>query len=274
MPGSPFRRLMLAAEISVPPPPAYMANAVHFNGSTYATRGAALTGISNGKQGTFSVWVKIGGTDATLMRLFAATNTRFGLNRSTSDRMNSLLRNAALTTIFNRATNANNFVDGGAWRHVIFSYDLAVPTSLIYVNDASSELGSGTLTDDTIDYAGATNTALGATPAGLDPYTGDMADFWFSTTFIDISVEANRRKFISSAGKPVGLGSDGSTPTGTAPVVFFSGATGSWHTNKGSGGGFTLTGTLTDAATSPSGGEASFLAALAQYSNIGVGFYA
>src|SRR3546814_7073174 len=44
---------------------------------------------------------------------------------------------------------------------------------------------------------------------------------------------------------------DGSTPTGSAPLVFLSGATASWHTNKGTGGGFTENGALTDAATDP-----------------------
>lgn len=43
----------------------------------------------------------------------------------------------------------------------------------------------------------------------------------------------------------------GGNPTGTDPLVFFSGATASWHTNQGSGGGFTENGALTDAATNP-----------------------
>ena len=70
--------------------------------------------------------------------------------------------------------------------------------------------------------------------------------------YLDISVENNRRKFIDADGFPVDLGSDGSTPTGIAAIMFFSGATVSWHTNDGSGGGFTENGALTDAATSPS----------------------
>jgi hypothetical protein len=59
-------------------------------------------------------------------------------------------------------------------------------------------------------------------------------------------------KFFSAAGKPVALGADGSTPTGTAPRIFFSGDNSSFATNKGTGGSFTLTGSLTNASTSPS----------------------
>src|SRR6185295_18112501 len=43
---------------------------------------------------------------------------------------------------------------------------------------------------------------------------------------------------------PVSLGSNGSTPTGSAPLVFMSGDISAWFTNKGTGGGFTLSGTL------------------------------
>jgi hypothetical protein len=53
------------------------------------------------------------------------------------------------------------------------------------------------------------------------------------------------------AGAPVSLGADGSTPTGTAPIIFLSGATSSWETNKGSGGGFTENGGLTQSPDDP-----------------------
>jgi len=80
----------------------------------------------------------------------------------------------------------------------------------------------------------------------------DVAELWVDNSFIDFTVESNRRKFISASGKPVDLGSDGSAPTSSAPLVFLSGDTGTWHTNKGSGGGFTENGEITTASTSPS----------------------
>jgi len=67
-----------------------------------------------------------------------------------------------------------------------------------------------------------------------------------------LSIEANRRKFIDAIGKPVFLGSDGSLPTGVAPAMFFSGDSTAFATNRGTGGPFTLTGSLTNASTSPS----------------------
>ena len=38
------------------------------------------------------------------------------------------------------------------------------------------------------------------------------------------------------------MGSDGSTPLSGQPLVYLGGVTATWHTNKGSGGGFTENG--------------------------------
>lgn len=89
--------------------------------------------------------------------------------------------------------------------------------------------------------------------------TVDIADFWWSTgQFIDFSVEANRRKFISAGLKPVDLGTDGATPTGTKPTFFLRlapAALASTFANDetSNGNNFSITGTgLTVAPTSPS----------------------
>lgn len=68
--------------------------------------------------------------------------------------------------------------------------------------------------------------------------------------YMDLSVDTNRRKFIDISGRPVALGPDGSLPTGSRPALYFTGASSVWHNNRGSGGGgFTVSGGLTTAAT-------------------------
>jgi hypothetical protein len=86
---------------------------------------------------------------------------------------------------------------------------------------------------------------LGKTNACLAEVYINLAEY------VDLSVEANRRKFISSAGKPVNLGASGSVPTGTAPIMYFKGPASAFPTNLGTGGNFTVTGTLTDGSTNP-----------------------
>jgi len=51
--------------------------------------------------------------------------------------------------------------------------------------------------------------------------------------------------------RPADLGSNGSTPTGTQPLIYFNGDAASAGTNAGSGGNFTINGSPTDAETNP-----------------------
>lgn len=89
--------------------------------------------------------------------------------------------------------------------------------------------------------------------AGTQPPKQDMADVWIAPgVSLDLSVDANRRKFISAAGKPVDLGANGELPTGSPPTIFFSGDKDAFPVNKGTGGAFTLVGALTDADSRPS----------------------
>jgi hypothetical protein len=86
---------------------------------------------------------------------------------------------------------------------------------------------------------------------GLD---ADVADFYTSLgTYIDLSVEANRRLFRDAAGKPVPLGTACTTPTGAAASTCFTGDPASWNMNPGSAAGFNLEGDgLAPAPNSPS----------------------
>jgi hypothetical protein len=50
----------------------------------------------------------------------------------------------------------------------------------------------------------------------------------------------------------VDLGAGGATPTGVQPIVYLHDTVATWHTNDGTGGGFTQTGSLVAGADSPS----------------------
>lgn len=82
--------------------------------------------------------------------------------------------------------------------------------------------------------------------------TAEIAEFWFSTASqIDFSDANNRAKFARN-GRPAYLGTDGSKPTGSQPLIYMKGAASAWATNYGSGGNFTVNGALANAATPPS----------------------
>jgi hypothetical protein len=109
----------------------------------------------------------------------------------------------------------------------------------VYLDGVEYTTTSPTLTDDTIDY---THTAYGIGTRGTGSiYNGTMKFIYFDTATLDLSVSGNRDKFAS----PTALGADGSGPTGAQPLVCYYGEVADWNTNRGSGGDYTVTGTLT-----------------------------
>jgi hypothetical protein len=84
-----------------------------------------------------------------------------------------------------------------------------------------------------------------------------MAELYFAPgQYLDFSTESNRRKFITAIGTPMDLGSDGSAPTGTAPLVYQRLAAGetvaNFATNRGTSDDFSIIGTLVTGSSSPS----------------------
>lgn len=231
----------------------YIANAVNFNGSTtYLARGAGLTGAVDGKQGASSFWVRNGedARDHRIMSSFKSPHFPMRIFLTTTNGMQWLGRDFTTNRLnINSSTDSVQVADG--WVHCMASWDLTdTGKRHIYINDVS-DLTVVTYTNNNIFYAG-TEWTVGALTDATLKFKGDLADFWFDDNYVDLSIEANRRKFISASGKPVDLGDNGELPNGAPPLVFQSGDTDVWHTNLGTGGGFTENGALTTASTSPS----------------------
>jgi hypothetical protein len=223
--------------------------AARFDGGTYATRGGGLTSAANSKMLTASFWFKIaeghtggrilhvansvGGGDTGVTRLVLAGGTTAP---------NFVGTNAAGTEIVN--INGGS-VTTGFWHHALLSFDLSDPAKRHFYVDDVSTLTVGTYIDDTIDFT-KEDWAVGARPDGNVKYSGDLADLWFAPgVYFDLSVEQNRRKFISDLKSPVDLGAMGELPTTIPPAIFLSGPAAGWQVNRGYGGGFTLVGSPT-----------------------------
>lgn len=234
---------------------AYTTGAVNFDGTNdYLNRGAQLTGTVDSKILTISMWVKFQGGDAASQILLWTTNYGWRVSRTTADKYEIELFNpgGGSDVYKGNTTNAWNVADG--WHHLLFSCNEASSLDHLYVNDADEEVFT-TRTNDVIDHTLA-DTSVGANLTGGSKTNADIADFYVDpVTYFDFTVAANRRKFISAPLKPVDLGSDGSSPSGSAPIIFLRRAVGAaastFATNKGSGGNFTETGALSNSTTSP-----------------------
>jgi hypothetical protein len=229
-----------------------------FDGTNdYMTR-ADLTGAADGKSGILSLWLRIDGGDGTTLTMIAdgtAVTGRFYLTRLSSNIFLINAFNSGGTQILNLQTSGTH-ITSATWLHILSSWDLAAGVSSFYINDVSDQVVT-TRTNDTIDYLSGIDWAIGANNAGGLKTNGCMAELYFAPNqYLDFSIVENRRKFISPNGKPVALGTNGSLPTGTAPIIYLhldpAEAPADFATNRGTGGNFSITGTLTAGSTSPS----------------------
>lgn len=80
-------------------------------------------------------------------------------------------------------------------------------------------------------------------------YSGMLGDVYFDTSYIDLS--ANNPFWNSDENKPAYLGKNGELPTGSAPLIYLPLRADSAGKNMGTGGDFTVNGTL-EGARGPS----------------------
>jgi hypothetical protein len=235
---SPHRRAACASAL-------YAATPVNFNGATYLTRGGDVTGVSDSKVWSGSMWLRVAATSGVFYRVFNATDDTYQMLffEFGGGRFNLFAKNPGNTVVLDLQLPC---VDAN-WHHYMWSLDLADTGSRhAYIDDVSAGTWA-TYSNDTVDFT-AGDLGIGAYPVGgSNPFGGDMADVWlrFGGAVIDFSVEVNRRMFITAEGTPA---DPEGWPSGGQVQLY--GAVDAWHTNKGSGGGFTEQGALA-AGTGP-----------------------
>jgi hypothetical protein len=220
---------------------------VQFSSGNYATRGAGLTGLSDGSAFTLSYWIKAASSYSG--RLLVSSSALFDLQ-------------GAGGTIYPPGwVGGPETISWGVsgltlnqWNHVCVSYNGTAGSISAFVNDTSALSfsggagGTGAFSD--------TNYGLGATTGGILNLTASVSELWFHPSYIDLSNSANRRLFIDPLLRPADLGANGSRPLGgTQPILYLSVRSGQtltdFLTNKGSGGNFTATGTPTVTTDGP-----------------------
>ena len=207
--------------------------ATDFDGSSdYYNLGGNLTGISDSKVGTASFWYD---TDTFGDALYVFHSGKLFAFRNTTNTIYMRGYNAAAAKILDLRTKTT--ITASGWHSCLMSYDLATGTGHVYQDDVEDKNAGATLTNDLVAHSASVDWGIGATSGGSAPFNGSIAEVYFALEYLDLSVEANRRKFISASGKPVPLGPDGGAPTGTAAIIYA--PDGNPVVNQGSGGNFT-----------------------------------
>ena len=232
-------------------PSEFWGESAEFNGSSqYLRKSGSLSGASDGKEFSFACSFymdNISSNNDLLMIGTGTGNLRLFFRYNTSNGLECFGFNSSGTTILRfDETGSPLPLAQNAWHNLLISIDLTNTSKrYMYVNNTVTTPTWDTYTNDNIEFSTSNNTDIGQESSNNNFFDGKIGFLWFDTTYTDYSSEANRLKFFDAFGYPVDLGSDGSTPTGTQPLIYLNKG---FHsgTNLGSGGNFTPQGTPTD----------------------------
>lgn len=154
---------------------------------------------------------------------------------------------ASSSQLYSAMFNAMSFQGGpnsSPFIHILYSFDRASQKSLCYINDMPAPIQSQGYSAGTA-ITNTTNSVWGIAGILQSSYNVNSANFaaiWLRNTFIDLTVEANRRQFINADLTAV----DPSTLP-IAPLNFYlapGDSPGAIATNRGTGGAWQTLGTI------------------------------
>lgn len=235
------------------------ANAVNFNGTTTDSRktDANWTGATDGANGTISFWFKKNANGVKQI-IYQDSSIVFRVEFETDDKLSFLLRTAALGTLWQWETT-DGWTDTD-WHHVYAAWELdGTPVGEVYIDAVEYTVANGKLqgtftepTTGSVGFSVPTSIGVGNNSAAGSRMNGCLAEVYINDDEY-LAASAGVPAFRGPvSGKPINIGADGSTPTGTAPLVYLQGDAATWQVNSGTGGNLTLKTNVTDCASVPS----------------------
>ncbi len=215
----------------------------------YLSKATDLTGIADGTTFIISAWFKrtVTATEEHIVSLGSAGDG-FHLYINSSDEI--VVDGYDSAAVLKLRVKSNVTVTDTSWHHIMVSLNLADTGQRHLYLDGTDRFSSVTYdTAATLEFTQGT-AAICSRGDSFGTFTGCVAEIFFHTSYLDLSTAPNRAKFYNS-GQPVNLGSDGSTPLSTQPLLYLKNAFGTFANNAGSGGNFTVNGTLTACGTLP-----------------------
>jgi hypothetical protein len=233
---------------------ALVVDAPDFDGTNdWMRRTSALTGAANSKKGILSFWFYHDAPASAQMVFHADPCMQIQTFGDSKFYITGGSGGAIFTFAF-----ANTY-SGSAWHHLLAAWDHTGSSVLqLYLDGVSNITVSTAHTGSDLAWGTENTYEFGSFSNGSSNiWNGGLAEFYLNTAeYLDISVQSNREKFRTSSGKPANLGATGSTPTGTAPSIYFhldNGETANnFAVNRAGNGNFTVTGALGTFASSPS----------------------
>jgi hypothetical protein len=246
-------RMLMAAGFTGNIPSGYVA--AFFSGTSTASRITipTTTTFDTASTGIISVWVNFTAFQTDNM-IFGTTagNIFFLRYNHTNNRAQCTIANSANTANINILTTVT--LTTGTWNNIVCSWNASSSVGTMYINGSGP--GSPTFSGGSFVTAFSTDTPyiLGYAPSNeAGAYTnGCVSEFYFAPgQFLDFTSPTNIALFYNS-GNPVNLGSNGQTPTGTAPALYWHGQYNNLSNLGTLGGSFTAAGNaLTNCSSAP-----------------------
>lgn len=220
-----------------------VAEAIDFDGTNdYLSRSSDLTGNADSKTFTFSCWYY---PTSTVMMVYMVGAARVYMRQDTS-----IIRfwgyDATTTTAINVTIPITVASATDTWNHFLISVDLTdTGKRAIYFNDELMTPTWSTYANSAIDFTDPTHNIIkdGGAYDG-----GRLAHLFLDHDYLDLSVEANRRNFITADLHPA----TEATQSALSPILYLPmTGPGTPEVNAGTGGDFTLNGTIARSGRGP-----------------------
>ncbi len=223
------------------------ANSADFDGvNDYLLRSSDLVGNTDGKAFTLSVWLYV--KENSSLSYVVDLGGGFYLSRSSAGVFTvygSLLGVEKLNVSF---SNVPEVLD--TFVNILVSVDLSnVLNRSVYMNDkAPSSVTWNTYVDSNIEFTkGSLGVSVGSSYLGASKFKGRISDLFMDYSFRDLSIESNRRDFITSDLRSP------EKPSYSSPLIYLPMANSSiFFKNKGTGGDFIQNGIMASSQMGPS----------------------
>lgn len=219
-----------------------------FDGTNdYLTRGADITGLSDGKVGTVSFWFEMNGGNGSLQYFMQNPNGFFWVSRDADNKISVYGYSTGSANVLRMRSSTTYTADGNK-HHFVASWDLAAGVGHMYVDGASvKDATQDIFTNTNIDYTQGNWGIGGRSDTGANKINADLGQAYFTNQYVN--VPANIASFYNSG--PVNMGPTGNLPTGTDALIYLNNPYTSFETNLGTGGNFTENGALADGGYYP-----------------------
>lgn len=242
MGGLAKKLLATAVEQSLEP----IAGAVDFDGTNdYLSRSSDLLGNISGKTFTFSSWVWLDSTSTST--IYDSLNNQFRVAIEAGGSITIRCQNSGGSVVL-AATSEPGSVPQRTWAHVLISIDLSNSANRsIYVNGVlkSATWETYSLTG-TIWFPAGSHAVGRERQLSINYLKGRLAHLYLDYTYRDLSIEANRRLFITADRKPA-EGLEALNPILYLPMTDPTQP----GKNLGTGGDFALTGVVARSGRGP-----------------------